>query len=386
MADTVLTELKIHEFDSVEQMSQYESEIGENDIVYTPDVSVRLPILTPMWFDHQVNDESWLNADTFSWQSGDVYVAVYDHLANDINGKALQSEVIGDITVQFYLADDGHKICPASEESNIVALYEATGVAWYYILDADNKQFKLPRTKWGFTGLRDVVGNYVEPTLPNIKGGTPTQSLFNNSRSEAGTVGAITTKLNATEALASGGGKQGLYSIEFDASLSNSTYQNGATVQPPATQMYLYFWVGTFDQTATEQTAGLNAEMFNGKADVDFGNASDTAKELMANSSMPSGVYTDLTLGSSGSTYTAPADGWFAISKTSAGSNQYAAISKILNDVELMKIEVRGPTSGAECNCFMPVCAGDVVQVKYSATGTTNHFRFIYAEGSKHLA
>lgn len=288
MADTVLTELKIHEFDSVEQMSQYESEIGENDMVYTPDTSIRLPILTPMWFDHQVNDESWLNADTFSWQSGDVYKTAYEHLANDINGKTLQSEAVDNITVQFYLADDGHKICPASEESNIIALYEATGVAWYYILDTANKQFKLPRTKWGFTGLRDSVGGYVEPALPNITGGTTTQSVFNNSRDQAGTNGAITTKLNATETLASGGGKQGLYSIEFDASLSNSTYQNGATVQPPATQMRLYFWVGTFDQTATEQTAGLNAETFNKKidlpanksqADVDFVIASQLPTE-----------------------------------------------------------------------------------------------------------
>lgn len=39
MADTVLTELKIHEFDSVEQMSQYESEIGDNDLVLTPDTT-----------------------------------------------------------------------------------------------------------------------------------------------------------------------------------------------------------------------------------------------------------------------------------------------------------------------------------------------------------
>lgn len=37
MADTVLTELKIHEFDSGEQMSQYESEIGDNDLVVTLD-------------------------------------------------------------------------------------------------------------------------------------------------------------------------------------------------------------------------------------------------------------------------------------------------------------------------------------------------------------
>lgn len=39
MADTVLTELKIHEFDSLEQMSQYESEIGDNDLAFTPDTT-----------------------------------------------------------------------------------------------------------------------------------------------------------------------------------------------------------------------------------------------------------------------------------------------------------------------------------------------------------
>jgi hypothetical protein len=32
--------------------------------------------------------------------------------------------------------------------------------------------------------------------------------------------------------------------------------------------MYLYFYVGNFEQSAIEQTAGLNAELFNGKADV----------------------------------------------------------------------------------------------------------------------
>ncbi|MBS7401776.1 MAG: hypothetical protein KIG16_04650, partial [Eubacteriales bacterium] len=48
-----------------------------------------------------------------------------------------------------------------------------------------------------------------------------------------------------------------------NASQSNSIYGASDTVQPPATQMYLYFYVGNFEQSAIEQTAGLNAEMFN---------------------------------------------------------------------------------------------------------------------------
>lgn len=379
MADTVLTELKIHEFDSVEQMSQYGSEIGENDMVYTPDTSIRLPILTPMWFDHQVNDESWLNADTFSWQPSARYKQTYDHLANDINGKALQSEAVGDITVQFYLADDGHKICPASEESNLIALYEATGVAWYYILDADNQQFKLPRTKWGFTGLRDAVGGYVEAGLPNITG-----YIGSNVMVGSNATGAFkATNTVSSSAYDSSNHSKTASDASFDASRSNAAYGNSDTVQPPATQMYLYFWVGAFDQTATEQTAGLNAELFNNKADVDFGNVSNAAKELMANSSMPSGAYTDLTLGASGTTYIAPADGWFVVNKVSNGTNQYANLTNQINN---MTIEVRGPNNGTLCACFMPAKAGDVVACTYSAAGATKYFRFVYAGGAKHLA
>ena len=205
------------------------------------------------WADHILNNISWLRADTFSWQSGDVYVAAYQHLADDINGKTLQSETIGDTTIQFYLADDGHKICPASEESNVSAIYNSTGVAWYYILDTTNRQFKLPRTKWGFTGIRSGVGGYVAPGLPdhnhkiiiNTKWGSKSN---NNGPNWCGDDATRATNVAATST---------------NASQSNSIYGASDTVQPPATQMYLYFYVGNFEQSAIEQTAGLNAEMFN---------------------------------------------------------------------------------------------------------------------------
>ena len=219
------------------------------------DGALKFPLFSFVWADHQLNDVSWLRADTFSWQSGDVYTAAYQHLADDINGKTPQNDTIGNITITYYLADDGHKICLPDQESNLVALYEATGVAWYYILDTTNRQFKLPRTKWGFTGIRSGVGGYVEAGLPNITGSFSTASDKN-----LGT-GAFswTTNKYATN----GGGNGGQWGINFSAKKSNSIYGNSTTVQPPATQMYLYFYVGNFEQSAIEQTAGLNAEMFN---------------------------------------------------------------------------------------------------------------------------
>lgn len=336
MADTEVKELVVNTLTHKQfKAAQEAGTLSPYELYGTPDTSVRLPVLTPMWFDHLANDVSWLRADTFSWQSGDVYVAAYEHLtkdlesanrlflawvsgtdtvytldenagsdvykqstsgymakqshhiatgssvedertgdvytrdsSKDIESKALYTDTINGNEIGYYLASDGHKICTTDQESNISALYESTGVAWYYILDTDNKQFKLPRTKWGFTGLRDSVGGYVAPGLPNITGKPTTTTLFNNTRNVDGQNGAFTTKQTATSALASGGGNQGLYSIQFDASGSNPIYGASDTVQPRATQMYLYFYVGNFEQDSVEQTAGLNAELFNGKADV----------------------------------------------------------------------------------------------------------------------
>jgi hypothetical protein len=120
------------------------------------------------WSDHLLDDISWLRADTFSWQSGDVYTSAYNHLVQDLQGTTAETETIGSYTVTFYRATDGHKICLADQESAVLNIYNSTGIAWYYILDTTNTQFKLPRTKYGFEGLRTNVGDKIDETLPNV--------------------------------------------------------------------------------------------------------------------------------------------------------------------------------------------------------------------------
>ena len=44
-----------------------------------------MPLLSFMWADHKLNDISWLRADTFSWQSGNVYKYAYQHLLDEAN-------------------------------------------------------------------------------------------------------------------------------------------------------------------------------------------------------------------------------------------------------------------------------------------------------------
>lgn len=307
-------------------------------------------LLSFMWSDHQLNHPSWLRADTFSWQSGGVYHTVYEHLVDDIDGKTLQSETIGDTTIQFYLADDGHKICPASEEINVSAIYNATGVAWYYILDTENKQFKLPRTKWGFTGLRDTVGGYVEAGLPNITGDIIPTSAYSGVVATGAFYG--TERSASTITSGGSGSKAGNRPIVgMSASRSSSIYGNSNTVQSPATEMYLYFYVGNFTQTALENTAGLNAEMFNDKADLDLGNVPSTSKATSISWCMPDySAVVSMTSGSS-----APKNGW----AVAHGANSNVTYS--VNGVSVAQGNSYTPHWSGNWNLQIMVSAGDVV-------------------------
>lgn len=250
------------------------------------------PLLHCFWSDHILNDVSFLRADTFSWQSGAVYTAVYDHLVDDIDGKTAITEVIGSNTISYYLADDGHKI--TTDESTVASIYAETGVAWYYVLDTTNERFKLPRTKFGFTGLRDTVGKYVEAGIPNITGNFNPGGFSDGNGSFYISGGKIQS--NSGSAADSN-------RVYFDASRSSSVYGNSTTVQPPATQMYLYFYVGRYAKTAIEQTAGITTEELNEKLDLDAGNASAVGKETIVSWCVPD--YSTSQSRSIGTSYTA---------------------------------------------------------------------------------
>lgn len=175
----------------------------------------RQPLLSCFWSDHLIYELSYLCADPFSWQDGNIYSAVYNHLVADIEGKSTTTE--GSIT--YYLADDGHKIATATSHNAVANLYDETGIAWFYILDTTNHRFKLPRTKYAFSGLRNMVGN----------------------------------------------------PIELAAS--------GSEVK--STQMYLYFYVGNYTPQAIEQTAGYAQTLTDLKADKDLANSPYTTNRIL---------------------------------------------------------------------------------------------------------
>lgn len=302
-----------------------------------------MPLLSFMWSDHQLNDVSWLRADTFSWQSGAVYQAAYAHLADDYDSIITQSVIRCDVgggvyyyrypsldsngashpyafvnyfsssitilyadtetpgnfydspngstvvtfsiytgtssqkvptveniagtIIAYYTAADGHKIVLADQESNVAAIYNATGVAWYYIIDTTNQRFKLPRENPDNRLIKEISSSPVvfEDTNNQVRLAygrrSETFDLYLGIGSVPGGYNALwyrSGQHDPTQGTYDSAPAPAFHTIKTN--ISYNTFYQG--------EQYLYFYVGQFTQTALENTAGLNTELFNGKVDV----------------------------------------------------------------------------------------------------------------------
>lgn len=111
-------------------------------------------------------------------------------------------------------------------------------------------------------------------------------------------------------------------------------------------------------------------------ADVSFSNVNNTASILMAHNAMPSTTYDTLTAGASGTTYTAPADGYFYLNLNTATSG---TLYNRTNSLRVRSWVPSGSTNATQF--FMPVKKGDIIEIIYN--GSINNLWFIYAVGSK---
>lgn len=326
------------------------------------------PLLSFTWQDHLLNDINYVRADTFSWQDAITYSEAYEHLVADLIDGVSSVETVGSNSITVYTASDGHKVVQADMEATVQAIFAETGIAWYYIVDTVNRQFKLPRSKWGFVGLRDAVGNYVQESLPDHLHNLSVNGTYDGTSGFYGTAG----KADYAQA----------YTAKTQLASATSPVYGGTEVQQRATQMYLYFYVGQFSKTATEQTAGITAETLNGKADLDLGNLPQTVKGNVSGWGMPSNEYIDLTLGPSDSTYTAPANGYMLLTKMTTGSQN---IQFFVNGTDKSTCDymtcMNVSTNGTLASTWIPVKKDDVITYHYTAGGALTHFRFIYAQG-----
>lgn len=157
--------------------------------------------------------------------------------------------------------------------------------------------------------------------------------------------------------------------VRFDAEKGYNVYI-GANYNYEKYVVLCSYMVGTeiteFKQSSVDSVANSNASNF-----------SQAGRSMLSSMGMPSSKYIDLTLGATGSTYNAPDNGWFTINKHGT-AGQLAAFDNTsagnITWITTLSLE-------SDCRVSCPVKKGDSVKLWYNAAGTTNYFRFIYAEG-----
>ena len=365
-------------------------------------VSASLPLFTYIWADHILNNASYLRSDTFSWQSGAVYVSAYNHLVDDIDGVTAETETIAGTTITFKRASDGHKIVDDTQVSNVEAIYTATGTAWYYILDTTNQRFKMPRSihgnivekyesggKWcrvwsdGWCeqgGLATSSNSNI--TITFLKEMADTNYNISISCSDADKNANNTTTAYWDKTTTSFGTNVSLGGVFYIEQISWEVRGYVANFPENSQYKYLYFYVGNTIQNETSVNVAELSEDLNGKADTDLGNLSNAGKIVASGLGMPSNSYDDLIFGADGATYTAPADGYFYLE---AYQNSTAAGCGLGGSYFATWQQAPGANNYL-MRSYIPVKKGQVVTGYVYGTIRDVVFRFIYAEGSKSLA
>ena len=157
--------------------------------------------------------------------------------------------------------------CSYTEYASEIATY---GQCAKFAVDTTNNKFKVPTIKDGSYITQALSGSEIakayNESLPNIKGdfGSSDWMLAPNMSGSGAFYVSSGGKYTTNDQKTSNGG----YNVAFNASDSSSVYADNANVQEKGIQVYTYFYVGEWTKDATENTAGLNAELFNGKLDI----------------------------------------------------------------------------------------------------------------------
>lgn len=241
----------------------------------------------------------------------------------------------------------------------------ANGSCGFFALDTANERFKVPMLKDVYLKAGQAPSMFGAESLPNIKGNSGSGSNVYNSKDRTPPSGAFAK--GSSYGNVRGGEDVKLYNTSFNASRSSSTYKDNAKVNPDHVVYRAY--VVLYSSAAEASVVQLA-----NKANVEMDNISVSGKSLVSGWSMPSNRYIDLTLGASGSIYTAPANGyfsWYCYQNNNGYIFVQISASLLPNRVANASNDIAG---------FIPVKKGDIVFVEY-VNLTFNRLRFIYAEG-----
>lgn len=264
--------------------------------------------------------------------------------------------------------------CTYSQYQSDIDTYGKCGK---WALDTENGKFKTPYIPDG-THIQQAMtdgelGKSYNAGLPNIT------ATWNGGRSNevgiaSGAVYATAKNLGFT-----GGGSSSGIAWAFNAARSNPIYGNSDTAQTEAVSLRYFVVVATGSINQSEMDWSQWASSLQSKATIDMDNLSTAGKAKVAGLAMPSNKYIDLTLGASGSQYTAPANGWVCFSYTTKTADRYIALENLSGNWGITSWCPVGYENGL--GVVLPVLKQDIFRTNYSADGSVKSLKFYYAQG-----
>ena len=225
--------------------------------------------------------------------------------------------------------------------------------------------------------IRLATGQETEVNIRNDIESIVPYTLFDSKYSEA-------KQYNASWALGGSSLSKSVYPTVYEAALVeyNSEIADGTTVELPSGGSY----------TKRGVSGGITVKLSTDETVTEYDWKLDTVAEILTvptlngSEDLLSDRYDDLELKASGSTYTAPANGWFWIQKLSSSTGQYLTpVIKDSNGNIKYTLTSQPTAAGYDAEILAPVSKGDVISIGYSVDGATKSFRFIYAKSNGSL-
>ena len=225
--------------------------------------------------------------------------------------------------------------------------------------------------------IRLATGQETEVNIRNDIESIVPYTLFDSKYSEA-------KQYNASWVLGGSTLSKSVYPPAYEAALVeyNSEIADGTTVELPSGGSY----------TKRGVSGGITVKLSTDETVTEYDWKLDTVAEtltvptLNGSEDLLSDRYDDLELNASGSTYTAPANGWFWIQKLASSTGQYLTpVIKDSNGNIKYTLTSQPTAAGYDAEILAPVSKGDVISIGYSVGGATKSFRFIYAKSNGSL-
>ena len=347
----------------------------ETEVNITNEIELNNPytLFDSKYSEAPLYNASWLKSST-TYYPKSVYTTAYEALVVENNSEVEAGESVTLPSGKSYI-----------KRGLSVKLSTAEDITDYdFVINTTDETFRLP-LKNGSEALPGTT--YTEPELPATSGSYALPSNGYLTLTKRATASGQTVEmLNNTR----GGLRQGSHSGTTNNYLSalmgglfgdeiQINYNAGGTIErfrflEACGNGILYYYIGETVQNANLINAGRLAEQLNDK--INFQQA--------AAAGMPSNYYVELTLGASGTTYTAPANGWVTVGARSNGSNAY--INTMGSSAPLISsYEIRGYQAGTYMSLVFPVVKGEVFKINYNnfQSDPETIFRFVYAQGEE---